>query len=113
MKVFLLVGQSNMQGKGSVKHLEELTGAEPDKFGHLVQNGKWVERDDVWIFFSSRKAGDLPTSGRLTVGYGLRPPGKMVGFMVKRRCAESGRTVEPFLQKPGRPGGPAGPSDSV
>jgi hypothetical protein len=77
VKVFLLVGQSNMQGKGSVKHLEELAAAEPDKFGHLMRDGKWVERDDVWIFFSSRKAGDLPTSGRLTVGYGFRPPGKM------------------------------------
>ncbi len=76
VKVFLLVGQSNMQGKGSVKHLEELVKAEPDKYGHLMKDGKWVERDDAWIFFSSMKSRNLPTSGPLTVGY-TYPPGKM------------------------------------
>ena len=76
VKVFLLVGQSNMQGKGSVKHLDELVQVEPDTFGHLKKGGKWVERDDVWIFFSSMKSRDLPTSGRLTVGY-TYPPGRV------------------------------------
>ncbi len=76
VKVFLLVGQSNMQGKGSVKHLEELVKAEPDKFGHLMKDGKWVKRDDVSIYFAAMKSKDLPQSGPLTIGY-TYPPGRM------------------------------------
>ena len=51
VKVFLLVGQSNMQGKGSVKHLDALVASEPKTFGHLKKDGKWVERDDVGIYY--------------------------------------------------------------
>ncbi len=79
VKVFLLVGQSNMQGKGSVKHLEELVQAEPDKYGHLMKDGEWVRRDDVWIHFSSTgapKYGNRPPNGPLTVGF-TYPPGKV------------------------------------
>ncbi len=76
VNVFLLVGQSNMQGKGSVKHLEELVKAEPDKYGHLMKDGQWVKRDDVSIFFSSMASRNLPLSGPLTVGY-TYPPGRM------------------------------------
>ncbi len=82
VKVFLLVGQSNMQGKGSVKHLEELVKSEPDKYGHLQKHGKWTERDDVWIHFSSMTSAKLPTSGRLTLGYTYKPGkvGPELGF---------------------------------
>jgi len=76
VKVFLLVGQSNMQGKGSVKHLDELVKKEPAVFGHLQKDGKWVERDDVGIYFGSMRSRNLPTSGPLTVGY-TYPPGRM------------------------------------
>ncbi|MCP4374619.1 MAG: sialate O-acetylesterase, partial [bacterium] len=54
VKVFLLVGQSNMQGKGSVKHLAELVKSQPKKYGHLMKDGKWVLRDDVWGSFHAR-----------------------------------------------------------
>jgi hypothetical protein len=76
VKVFLLVGQSNMQGKGSLKHLEELVKAESDKYGHLMKDGEWTKRDDVSIFFSSMASRDLPLSSPLTVGY-TYPPGRM------------------------------------
>lgn len=76
VKVFLLVGQSNMQGKGSVKHLDELVTAEPKTFGHLKKDGQWVKRDDVGIYFASMKSRNLPTSGPLTVGY-TYPPGRV------------------------------------
>lgn len=76
VKVFLLVGQSNMQGKGSTKHLEELVKAEPEKYGYTMKDDKWAQRDDVWIFFSSMTSRKLPTSGRLTVGY-TYPPGRL------------------------------------
>ena len=51
LRVFLLVGQSNMQGKGKIQHLEELI-AESETaadYKHLKNGGSWVELEDVWI----------------------------------------------------------------
>ena len=64
VRVFVLTGQSNMEGKGTIRHLEELI-ADPStakEFGHLRDGDRWVERDDVWIKYFDRK-------GPLTVGY--------------------------------------------
>lgn len=65
IKVFVLAGQSNMEGKGRVSLLEKQIVAPETKeqFAHLHENGEWIERDDVWIKFLNRK-------GRLTVGFG-------------------------------------------
>lgn len=65
VKVFILAGQSNMEGKAKVSLLEYQVGqpATADLFKHLQRDGKWIERDDVWIKFLDRK-------GKLTVGYG-------------------------------------------
>jgi len=70
VKVFILSGQSNMEGKAKVSLLEyQLTQPETKKeFQHLQKDGKWVERDDVWIKFLNRK-------GKLTVGFGS--PGRI------------------------------------
>ena len=78
VKVFVMAGQSNMEGQGFIKlepkkndgkgSLEYLvkTPATADRFKHLVdKNGKWVVRDDVWIWYLGRKGG-------LTVGYGAK-----------------------------------------
>lgn len=64
-KVFILAGQSNMEGKAKVALLEYQLqqSATRDLFRHLQQDGRWVERDDVWIKFLDRQ-------GKLTVGYG-------------------------------------------
>jgi hypothetical protein len=65
VKVFILAGQSNMEGKAKVSLLEyqiKQPGTR-ELFGHLQKDGKWIERDDVWIKFLDRK-------GKLTVGYG-------------------------------------------
>jgi len=73
VKVFLLVGQSNMEGKGAVSHLDELTKdpARKATFGHLkTPDGQWVVRKDVWIDYLGRKGG-------LSVGYGTR--GSQIG----------------------------------
>lgn len=69
VKVFILAGQSNMQGKGSLKHLSELVTNEPAKFGHLKKDGKWIERDDVFIIFPSLGGRDKDQKGKLSVGY--------------------------------------------
>jgi alpha-galactosidase len=65
VKVFILAGQSNMEGKAKVELLQYQASqpATRDLFKHLQKDGKWAERDDVWVKFLDRK-------GNLTVGYG-------------------------------------------
>ncbi len=65
VKVFILAGQSNMEGKAKVALLQYQIKqpATRDMFKHLQHNGQWVQREDVWLKFLDRK-------GRLTVGYG-------------------------------------------
>ena len=69
VKVFILAGQSNMEGHGQVRSLDWL--GEHPKYGHLLKklknaDGSWAVRDDVTI---SWKAKDKKT-GPLTVGWG-------------------------------------------
>lgn len=88
LKVFILAGQSNMQGagkitadpnhnggQGSLEHLvtDPATAA---RFRHLIDaNGAWVVRDDVWIWCLGRTGG-------LTAGFGAREDriGPELGF---------------------------------
>ncbi len=76
VKVFILAGQSNMegqgfisseakrnQGKGSLEFLAKDTGTKA-RFSHLLnKDGQWIMRDDVFISY-------LDKNGPLTVGYG-------------------------------------------
>jgi len=81
IKVFILAGQSNMEGQGVVEmdHSEYYNGgkgnlvwsmensASADKMRHLRDdNGNWVVRDDVEISF---KARGTQRKGGLTIGY--------------------------------------------
>src|SRR5689334_6451182 len=54
-----------MEGKAKVSLLEYQAGQPGTRalFAHLRKDGKWTERDDVWIKLLDRK-------GKLTVGYG-------------------------------------------
>src|SRR5262249_27066443 len=76
-KVFILAGQSNMQGTGFVRADPKRNGgkgsleylvkdpATADRFKHLMgKDGTWAVRDDVWIHYLDRK-------GWLTVGFGV------------------------------------------
>ncbi|MGE4620420.1 MAG: sialate O-acetylesterase [Planctomycetota bacterium] len=67
VKVFILAGQSNMEGKGAVNTLAHL-GDDPE-YGHLLddiyKDGEWLVRDDVFIDYLGR-------SGPLTVGFGSK-----------------------------------------
>jgi hypothetical protein len=65
IKVFILAGQSNMEGKAKVSLLEYQIKqpATRDFFKHLQKDGRWIERDDVWIKY-------LGVKSNLTVGYG-------------------------------------------
>jgi len=65
VKVFILAGQSNMEGKAKNKLLDYQAEAPQTKqlFAHLRKDGEWIVRDDVFIKYLDR-------SGGLTVGYG-------------------------------------------
>lgn len=79
VKVFLLVGQSNMQGKGAVRHLDILIDDPETRkvFEHLKKDNEQVVRDDVWITYKRGK--DKPAKGGLTVGYGSSGKGDQIG----------------------------------
>lgn len=88
VKVFILAGQSNMEGhgfikadpkrnegKGSLEYVTRLP-ATADRFKHLLgPDGKWAARDDVWIHYLDRK-------GKLTAGFGVKEDriGPELGF---------------------------------
>lgn len=65
VKIFILAGQSNMEGKAKLTLLDYQAKqpATKDLFQHLHKAGKWIERDDVWIRYHDLK-------GNLTAGYG-------------------------------------------
>lgn len=80
-KVFILAGQSNMEGQGvvSMDHQDHYNGgkgnlvwsmehsASKEQMKHLKDaSGKWVERDDVQITY---KVKEKVRSGPLTLGY--------------------------------------------
>ena len=88
VKVFILAGQSNMEGqgfiaadakrnggKGSLEFLVKDAATAP-RFAKLAnKDGTWRTRDDVWISYLDRK-------GPLTVGYGAKQDriGPELGF---------------------------------
>lgn len=72
VKVFILSGQSNMEGKGWASHIENQKDdpALAEDIPKLKRDGKWVVRDDVWITYPTNSLDGGPKSGKLTVGYG-------------------------------------------
>jgi hypothetical protein len=77
LKVFVLAGQSNMQGhgfvsadparnggKGSLEQAARSPASPAPLRSLLASDGSWRVRDDVWIHYMDRK-------GPLTVGYGV------------------------------------------
>ena len=65
VKVFILAGQSNMEGKADQKLIDHQATDEKTKdfFKHLRSGDKWTIRDDVFIKFLNRHGG-------LTTGFG-------------------------------------------
>jgi alpha-galactosidase len=65
VKVFVLAGQSNMEGKAKVSLMDYQAGqpATRDLYAPFRKDGKWAQRDDVFVRFLNRK-------GPLTVGFG-------------------------------------------
>ncbi len=78
-RVFILAGQSNMEGhgfvaadpqrnggRGSLEYLVKDPATAPRFAAFATADGKWRTRDDVWISYLQRH-------GPLTVGYGALP----------------------------------------
>ena len=67
VRVFILAGQSNMEGKAPNALLDhQATAPETAKlFSHLRDGDQWIVRDDVFIDYLGRRGG-------LTIGYGSR-----------------------------------------
>ena len=69
VKVIVLAGQSNMEGKAQNKLWEHQATNEKTRAFFATfrddDNKDWIQRDDVWIKFFSRK-------GPLTLGYGSK-----------------------------------------
>ncbi len=65
VKVFILAGQSNMEGKAPNQLLNHQANDPVTKefFAHLRKNEQWIVREDVFIKYLERK-------GPLTIGYG-------------------------------------------
>ena len=88
VKVFVLAGQSNMEGHGQLLSLDFL--GEHPNFGHLLDrikddDGTWTVRDDVTIAWPGRDDRE-DANGPLTVGWGAEPheigPELMFGTVV-------------------------------
>lgn len=119
IRVYVLAGQSNMEGHGIVPadternegkgSLEFLVRdpATSGRFAHLAASpGLWKSRSDVWISYLDRK-------GPLTVGFGARPDrigpelgfGTIVGDAVEEpvlliKCAWGGKSLAVDFRPP-------------
>lgn len=86
LKVFVLAGQSNMEGKAKVSLLEHQVAQPATRplFAPFRDGDRWRERDDVFIRFLERQ-------GPLTVGYGSPQcigPELQFGWTLGDRVAE-------------------------
>ena len=119
VKVFILAGQSNMEGQGVIKAEAKRNGGQgsleylvkqpttAEHFRTLVdRDGKWRVRDDVWISYLDRH-------GPLTVGYGAKPDliGPELGFgwvlgehfdapVLLIKCAWGGKSLSVDFRSP-------------
>ena len=74
VKVFFLVGQSNMEGKGNPLHIDTYKEDPLIKptYAGLKDGDGWKVRDDVWITYPTKYKG--AKHGPLTIGYGTKEP---------------------------------------
>ncbi len=79
VKVFILAGQSNMQGKGMVYKssdpqwngtLAKLVNQQPGKYGHLGTLNNWTERSDVSVAYKKKTTSSNVYKGPLSPKFG-------------------------------------------
>lgn len=111
VRVFILAGQSNMEGKGSIKHLEQLLAdpATAKTYQHLRDGDAWAKRDDVFIKYNDDRGKGPLTVGFATPANRFGPElefGHVVGDALKARvliikCAWGGRALAVRFRPPG------------
>ncbi|MEM7391526.1 MAG: DUF6288 domain-containing protein, partial [Verrucomicrobiota bacterium] len=123
IKVFILAGQSNMEGKGWVEHLEPLLD-DPETRGPFVHTrdrfNQWRTHDDVWVQWREQNRwGDLgPGFGNGVTPTGYNPthigPELQFGHVMRKlldhqvlliKTAWGGKSLAVDFQSPGA-GGP-------
>lgn len=115
VKVFILAGQSNMQGHGRIAmgkdgDLDYAAGQE--QFAYLKKDGKWAERDDVWYYHKNGK-GEI-TKSNLKPGLGANSvsigPELAFGHVIGNhydeqvlliKCAWGGQAIGMTFRPPG------------
>ena len=94
VKVFILAGQSNMEGHGMLASLDHL-GTHP-KYGHLLKklkntDGSWATRNDVTVYWNKeskkQKHGPLSTDWGAMTGKSIGPE-LMFGTIMGERYDE-------------------------
>ncbi|MDG2400414.1 MAG: sialate O-acetylesterase, partial [Akkermansiaceae bacterium] len=75
LKVYILAGQSNMEGHAKLSSFDHI-GMDPKTAPILKEmrgaSGEPVELEDVWITYRTGKEEDQPGIGKLTSGFGAR-----------------------------------------
>ncbi len=115
VKVFILAGQSNMEGHGQIRSLDRL-GDDP-KYGYLLKllkdpDGSWAVRNDVTISYQAEQRDKQ--KGPLTVGWGasaneIGPEGVTYNGGSRYRPKTDGRRNDcfgggcPYVQRSWRP----------
>lgn len=83
LKVYILAGQSNMQGYGYISKGKDgdLDYAAKNGFEYLKDNsGKWAEREDVWFFHKHPKAGTKNCNLKVGLGANTGSVGPELAF---------------------------------
>ncbi|MGB1130239.1 MAG: sialate O-acetylesterase, partial [Haloferula sp.] len=74
LKIYILAGQSNMEGHGEMEPIETQgtlqyqVENDPSAFAHLKEGGGWASRGDTWIWY--KRNGTDVLNGNLSAGYG-------------------------------------------
>lgn len=83
VKVFLLVGQSNMQGHGRItlgKDGDLDFAANQEQFDYLKRDGAWAERTDVWFYHKNGKGKVVASNLKPGLGANEKSVGPELAF---------------------------------
>lgn len=83
IKVFILAGQSNMQGHGRIslgKDGDLDYTAKLKEFAYLKKDGKWVERKDVWYYHKPGKGDVIKSNLKPGLGANDKSIGPALAF---------------------------------
>jgi alpha-galactosidase len=83
IKVFILAGQSNMQGHGRISMNKDGDldyAAAQQQFAYLKRDGEWVERKDVWYFHKPGRGSVIKCNLRVGLGANAKSIGPELTF---------------------------------